>query len=98
MTRTKGDGRSSNIRLRSLRLCLSARERQGGHGPRAIGCENCDLYMHTCGASIKAEEDFYSVCFLSFASENEMSVVAMIVQVLQAIEKKKKKPRWLFNR
>jgi len=54
--------------------------------------------MHTCGASIKAEEDFYSVCFLSFASENEMSVVAMIVQVLQAIEKKKKKPRWLFNR
>ena len=37
MTKTQGDERSSNVRLRSLRLCLTARELRDGRGLRAIG-------------------------------------------------------------
>jgi hypothetical protein len=45
MTKIKGDGRSSRVRLRSLKLCLHVQERRDGRGLRAIGF---DFSIHAC--------------------------------------------------
>jgi hypothetical protein len=72
MTKTKGDGRSSRVRLPSLRLCLSARERRDGRGLRAIGFDCRPV------SSIKVNVEGLS--FLSFfCIWNEMSGVVMTV-------------------